>query len=102
MSEDRSEQHAERHMMVTLGIAGVIVLSLGVGFVAGYVVGGGRSLQATSPVVPSPGMATADASHAEVSVRVETPRVETGKIEPVAPAEPAKSESVPELRRSAD
>jgi len=33
---------------------------------------------------------------------VETPRVETGKIEPVAPAEPAKPESVPELRRSAD
>jgi hypothetical protein len=41
----------------------------------------------------------------EVSARVETPRVESGKIEPVKSEmkpEPAKSESAPELRRSTD
>jgi hypothetical protein len=41
----------------------------------------------------------------EVSARVETPRVEAVKIEPVkseARPEPAKSESAPELRRSTD
>jgi hypothetical protein len=41
----------------------------------------------------------------EVSARVETPRVEAAKIEPVkseARPEPAKSESAPELRRSTD
>jgi hypothetical protein len=41
----------------------------------------------------------------EVSARVETPRVENAKIEPVkseTSAEPAKLESAPELRRSTD
>ena len=41
----------------------------------------------------------------EVSARVETPQVESAKIEPVkseARPEPAKSESAPELRRSTD
>ena len=41
----------------------------------------------------------------EVSARVETPQVESTKIEPVKSetrAEPAKSESAPELRRSTD
>jgi hypothetical protein len=41
----------------------------------------------------------------EVSARVETPRVESVKIEPVRSEtrpEPAKSESAPELRRSTD
>jgi hypothetical protein len=41
----------------------------------------------------------------EVSVRVETPQVERGKIEPVkseTKSEPAKTESAPELRRSTD
>jgi hypothetical protein len=41
----------------------------------------------------------------EVSARVETPHVESAKIEPVkseAKPEPAKSESAPELRRSTD
>src|ERR1700682_623010 len=41
----------------------------------------------------------------EVSARVETPGVESAKIEPVkseAKPEPAKSESAPELRRSTD
>ena len=41
----------------------------------------------------------------EVSARVETPQVESSKIEPVkseAKPEPAKSESAPELRRSTD
>jgi hypothetical protein len=41
----------------------------------------------------------------EVSARVETPHVESNKIEPVKPevrSEPAKSEGAPELRRSTD
>jgi len=41
----------------------------------------------------------------EVSARVETPQVESAKIQPVrseAKPEPAKSESAPELRRSTD
>jgi len=48
---------------------------------------------------------SADASHVEVSARVETPHVESARIEPVKSetrAEPAKSESAPELRRSTD
>ena len=54
---------------------------------------------------------SADASHAEVATRVETPHVESAKIDPVSTtgsvksevkAEPAKSESAPELRRSTD
>ena len=49
---------------------------------------------------------SADASpRAEVSARVETPAVESAKLEPVkseAKAEPAKAESAPELRRSTD
>jgi hypothetical protein len=47
---------------------------------------------------------SADA-RAEVSARVETPHVESAKIEPVKPetrSEPAKPESAPELRRSTD
>jgi hypothetical protein len=37
----------------------------------------------------------------EVSARVETPQVDSAKLEPVKP-EPAKSESTPELRRSTE
>jgi hypothetical protein len=44
---------------------------------------------------------SADASRTTGSVRVETPRVEHGAIEPVK-SEPAKSENVLELRRSTD
>ena len=47
----------------------------------------------------------ADAPRTEVSARVETPRVESARIEPVkseTKPEPAKSESAPELRRSTD
>jgi hypothetical protein len=46
-----------------------------------------------------------EASHAEVASRVETPHVESSRLEPVkteARPEPAKSESAPELRRSTD
>ena len=46
-----------------------------------------------------------EAAHAEVSARVETPRVESAGIEPVkseTKPEAAKSESAPELRRSTD
>jgi hypothetical protein len=54
---------------------------------------------------------SADASHTEVATRVETPHVESSKIDPVnttgsvkseVKAEPAKPESAPELRRSTD
>jgi hypothetical protein len=43
-------------------------------------------------------------ARAEVTARVETPAVESAKLEPVQSgrAEPAKSESAPELRRSTD
>jgi hypothetical protein len=57
-----------------------------------------RSLQA-------PDQRSADASHTEISARVETPRVESAKLEPVKPeakSEPAKPEAAPELRRSTD
>ena len=49
---------------------------------------------------------SADATpRTEVTARVETPAVESAKLEPVkseAKAEPAKAESTPELRRSTD
>src|ERR1700736_4883466 len=48
---------------------------------------------------------SADASRAEVSARVETPRVDSTAIEPVKSErkpEPAKSDSAAELRRSTD
>jgi hypothetical protein len=54
---------------------------------------------------PSEPSRSADASHTEVSARVETPPVESTKLEPVKPEpklEPAKAESAPELRRSTD
>jgi hypothetical protein len=58
-----------------------------------------RSLQAPEPT------RSADASHTEISARVETPRVERAGIEPVKvedkPA-PAKPEATSELRRSTD
>jgi hypothetical protein len=59
-----------------------------------------RSLHAPEPT------RSADASsRAEVTARVETPAVESAKLEPVKSeikAEPAKAESAPELRRSTD
>ena len=45
---------------------------------------------------------SADASRTEVSARVATPAVESARLEPVKSAEPAKTESAPELRRSTD
>ena len=54
---------------------------------------------------PSEPTRSADASHTDVSARVETPAVESAKLEPFkseTKAEPAKSESAPELRRSTD
>ena len=54
---------------------------------------------------PSEPTRSADASHTEVSARVETPPVESAKLEPVkseTKVEPPKSESAPELRRSTD
>ena len=58
-----------------------------------------RSLHATEPT------RSADASHTEIPARVETPAVESAKLEPVKSetrVEPAKAESAPELRRSTD
>jgi hypothetical protein len=59
-----------------------------------------RSLHALGPT------RSADASpRAEVTARVETPAVESARLEPVkseAKAEPAKAESAPELRRTTD
>jgi hypothetical protein len=46
-----------------------------------------------------------ETSRTEVTARIETPRVESARIEPVkseAKPEPAKSESAPELRRSTE
>jgi hypothetical protein len=61
-----------------------------------------RSLHGSEP-------RTTGTSRAEVSARVETPAVESAKLEPVkseakaeVKAEPAKTESEPELRRSTD
>ena len=58
-----------------------------------------RSLHAPEPT------RSADISRTEVSARVETPAVESAKLEPVKSepkTEPAKAESAPELRRSTD
>ena len=58
-----------------------------------------RSLHASEPT------RSADASHTEISARVETPAVESARLEPVKSetrAEPAKAENAPELRRSPD
>src|ERR1700722_2646012 len=52
-----------------------------------------------------PGQARSSESRPEVTARVETPRVESSGLEPVrseATPEPAKPESAPELRRSAE
>jgi hypothetical protein len=46
-----------------------------------------------------------EVSHAEVTARVETPHVESARIDPVKSetrSEPSKSEGAPELRRSTD
>ena len=54
---------------------------------------------------PTESTRSADASRTEVSARVETPPVESAKLEPVKSetrAEPAKAESTPELRPSTD
>ena len=54
---------------------------------------------------PSEPTRSADASRADITGRVETPPVESAKLDPVkseTKAEPAKSESAPELRRSTD
>jgi hypothetical protein len=48
---------------------------------------------------------SADASRAEIPARVETPAVESARLEPVkgeAKSEPAKAETAPELRSSKD
>jgi hypothetical protein len=45
---------------------------------------------------------SADASHTEVSTRVQTPAVESSRLGPVRSVEPATTESAPELRRSTE
>ena len=56
-----------------------------------------RSLHAFQPEPTR----SADATRPEISARVETPAVESNRLEPVK-SEPAKVESAPELRRSTD
>jgi hypothetical protein len=64
--------------------------------------GGAQMLMARAVARPRGHARSADASHAEVNARVETPRVESGKLEPATSTEPAKPEAPLELRRSAD
>jgi hypothetical protein len=70
--------------------------------------GGTQMLMARAVARPRslhPPARSADASRTEVTGSVETPRVESARIEPVKSetrSEPAKSESAPELRRSTD
>src|SRR5262245_44191113 len=64
--------------------------------------GGTHMLMARGVARPRGHTRSADASGGEVAARVETPRVESGKIEPVTTsAEPTKPEGALELRRSA-
>jgi hypothetical protein len=65
--------------------------------------GGSQMLMARAVARPH-GQRTrsADASRTDVSARVETPRVESSKLEPVTSTEPTKPEGPLELRRSAD
>jgi hypothetical protein len=63
-----------------------------------------RAVARPRSIVPA-GQARSSESRPEVTARVETPRVESSGLEPVrseAMPEPAKPESAPELRRSAD
>jgi hypothetical protein len=64
--------------------------------------GGTQMLLARAVARPHGHARAADASRAEVTARVETPRVESGKLEPATSAEPPKPEGPLELRRSAD
>jgi len=71
--------------------------------------GGQQMLMARSAARPrslhAPEAHSADASRAEIPARVETPAVESTKLEPVkseARSEPAKAEIAPELRSSKD
>ncbi len=69
--------------------------------------GAGQMLlaRAARPRSLHPPARSVEGSRAEVTGRVETPQVESAKIEPVTSetrSEPAKSESAPELRRSTD
>src|SRR5882757_404664 len=101
-----------------MGAAGAVqfngsVSGMGFAYCEFHHQGGTQMLLARA--VARPRARSADASHAEVTARaerVETPRVESGKLDPVAPAEPAKAETLKiepaksegalELRRSAD
>jgi len=66
--------------------------------------GGQQMLMARAVARPRslhPRTRSAEAPHAEVSTRVETPAVESARLEPVK-AGPAKPENAPELRRSTE
>ena len=70
---------------------------------------GGRQMLLTRavarPHAHRHGARTADASNTEVTARVETPRVESAKLDPVKPvakSEPAKVDGALELRRSTE
>ena len=70
--------------------------------------GGKQMLLARAAVRPRAhrqGPRTADASNTEVTARIETPRVESARLDPVKPeakAAPAKAEGTLELRRSTE
>jgi len=59
MNEEHSTGGSQRQMMVIIGMAALVVVSLGVGFVAGYITGGGRVAAAPAPagseIPPAPG-----------------------------------------------
>lgn len=68
---------------------------------------GGRQMllarAAARPYARRKASRTADASNTEVTARVETPRVESARLEPVKPeARPGKVDGALELRRSTD
>jgi hypothetical protein len=67
--------------------------------------GGGQQMLMARSVARPRSLHAAEARSAEVSARVETPAVESARLEPVkteAKPEPARVESAPELRSSKD
>jgi hypothetical protein len=99
---NKNDEHSFRGSVSGMGFAYCDFHRQGVGqMLMARAIGRPRSLRPSEPT------RSADASHGditsrtEVTSRVETPRVEIGKIESVK-SEPAKTEAPPELRRSTD
>lgn len=71
MDERTDHPAGNRHMLVPIALAGVIVVALGVGFVAGYLTGsGGQARAASAPASMGPGQASTAASG--IGARVQT------------------------------